>query len=169
MLKSCTKILKERIYLKSVSSSAKITHSIPFKVEFFAISLSIRRKLFMLFSQWPCSVFATPVDIVGIASSCFSENILKWNVKRAQVLRINGNRSLWYFSQVLTANKTLSRLMALPWRERERRGMQTIICHNYFTSFHKNVCTYTENILISSINSTIGTIVTTKVRHRFEC
>lgn len=106
--------INSSIYLKSVSSSAMTIHSTFFSVEFFAISSNTSRKILKLFSQCPRSVFSTFVAIVGIAPSRTSLKILKWIVNCAQVRRIIGKRSLWYFSQVFTANKTLSRLMGLP-------------------------------------------------------
>lgn len=112
------------IYLKSVSSSARITHSTLFSVEFFEISSNTIRSIFKLFSQCPRSVFGTSVEIVGMASSWTSLKILKWIANCAHVRRIIGNRSLWYFSQVFTANKTLSRLMGLPCGRRDNNLSQ---------------------------------------------
>lgn len=127
---------ESELYLKSVSSSAMTIHSTLFSVEFLMISSSTRRRIFRLFSQWPRSVLGICVEMVGMASSRTSLKILKWIVNCAQERRIIGKRSLWYFSQVFTANKTLSSLNGLPWRESNNNLSQLYD----FTTLRKELC-----------------------------
>lgn len=99
-------------------------HSTFRKVEFFVISSKTSRRIFKVFSQCPRSVLGMSVETVGMPSSLTSLKTLKWIVNCAHVRRIIGKRSLWNFSQVFTANKTLSRLMGLPWRKSDNNLSQ---------------------------------------------